>query len=342
MNNGIRTSLGLVAFVASILLVIVIIGSFERPPVTTVQHGYRGTGMETIYNPRVLASLAATNKAPASLPSLGTAGAPASSVYKNVKVLGGLSVGEFTRLMASITTWVAPKQGCAYCHDTRNMASDDIYTKVVARRMIQMVQHINGDWQTHVAQTGVTCYTCHRGQPVPANIWFNNPGPAHARGMAETETGIGLVSGVTGNTALPFDPFTPFLEKDSNIRVQATAALPGTDPHSIKETEWTYALMMNFSTALGVNCTYCHNSRSLGDWSQSTPQRVTAWHGIRMVRNLNTTYLDPLGSVFPPARLGPTGDAPKVNCATCHQGVYKPLFGVSMLKGFPELAGAAP
>jgi photosynthetic reaction center cytochrome c subunit len=178
--------------------------------------------------------------------------------------------------------------------------------------------------------------------PVPANIWFNNPGPSHPSGMVETETGMGLVSGVTGDTALPFDPFTPFLEQDTNIRVQATEALPGSDQQSIKQTEWTYALMMNFSTALGVNCTFCHNTRSLGDWSQSTPQRVTAWHGIRMVRNLNTEYLDPLHSVFPAARLGPLGDSPKLNCATCHQGVYKPLFGVSMLQGFPELAGAAP
>ena len=38
--------------------------------------------------------------------------------------------------------------------------------------MIQMTQHINADWKTHVAETGVTCYTCHRGNTVPAEIWF--------------------------------------------------------------------------------------------------------------------------------------------------------------------------
>jgi photosynthetic reaction center cytochrome c subunit len=36
--------------------------------------------------------------------------------------------------------------------------------------------------------------------------------------------------------------------------------------------------------------------------------------------------------------LGPTGDVAKANCATCHQGAYKPLNGQSMLKDFPELA----
>ena len=38
--------------------------------------------------------------------------------------------------------------------------------------------------------------------------------------------------------------------------------------------------------------------------------------------------------------LGTNGDSPKVNCTTCHNGVYKPLFGVSMAKDFPELTKA--
>jgi photosynthetic reaction center cytochrome c subunit len=43
--------------------------------------------------------------------------------------------------------------------------------------------------------------------------------------------------------------------------------------------------------------------------------------------------------ILPASRLGPAmGDAPKANCATCHNGVYKPLFGVSMAQGFPELS----
>ncbi len=119
-------------------------------------------------------------------------------------------------------------------------------------------------------------------------------------------------------------------------------ALPGTDRQSIKQTEWTYALMMHFSQSLGVNCTYCHNSRAFGDWSQSTPQRVVAWHGIRMVRDLNDTYMDSLHDVFPRVRRGPTDDVAKINCATCHQGVFKPLYGVSMVTTFPELKGPLP
>jgi photosynthetic reaction center cytochrome c subunit len=336
MNFALR----LVAGGAVLATAAVILFEAERPPMDSIQRGYRGTGMQQIYNPRIVANELAANQIPESLPPMPDDGPKAGAVFKNVKLLGAEGVGDFTRLMASMTTWVAPEQGCAYCHDVNDMASDALYTKVVARRMIQMVQHVNADWKTHVAETGVTCYTCHRGQPVPANIWFHNPGPVQAGGMAQGPAGKNHPTAIAGDTALPFDPFTPFLEDDADIRVISQTALPGTDHQSIKQTDWTYALMMNFSQALGVNCTYCHNTRSFTDWDQSTPQRATAWYGIRMVRDLNTNYLDPLHGTFPGARLGPEGDSPKANCATCHAGVYKPLFGVSMAKDFPALTAA--
>jgi photosynthetic reaction center cytochrome c subunit len=199
--------------------------------------------------------------------------------------------------------------------------------------------NIYANWKSHVKNTGVTCYTCHGGNPVPKYIWYNNPGPTEAVGFAETRQGLGHPNPMAGMSSLAWDPLTPFLEQSNNIRVQSTTALPSDNMSSMKQTEWTYALMMHFSQALGVNCTYCHNTRSFGDWTQSTPQRATAWYGIRMARDLNNAYLQSLASVFPHNRLGPYGDVPKVDCATCHQGVYKPLFGVSMAKDFPELGG---
>jgi photosynthetic reaction center cytochrome c subunit len=97
--------------------------------------------------------------------------------------------------------------------------------------------------------------------------------------------------------------------------------------------------MVYMSNSLGVNCTFCHNTQSFGDWALSPPQRTVAWNGIRMARELNTEYLLPLGKVLPPNRLGPTGDAPKAACATCHQGVNKPLYAAAMAKDFPGLYG---
>ncbi|MDX1330852.1 MAG: photosynthetic reaction center cytochrome c subunit family protein, partial [Burkholderiaceae bacterium] len=39
----------------------------------------------------------------------------------------------------------------------------------------------------------------------------------------------------------------------------------------------------------------------------------------------------------PASRLGPKGDVAKVNCSTCHQGAFKPLYGAEMAKHYPEL-----
>ena len=139
----------------------------ERPPMDSVQHGYRGTGMVEIYNPRTVAALADNNVVPVALPQAPTDGPRAGQVYKNVQVLGGLSAAQLTRLMVSMTSWVAPNEGCVYCHNPVNFAEDSKYTKVVARKMIQMNQHINTDWSSHVSTTGVTCYTCH----IPSSLF---------------------------------------------------------------------------------------------------------------------------------------------------------------------------
>ncbi|MDM0113800.1 photosynthetic reaction center cytochrome PufC [Variovorax sp. J22R133] len=313
-----------------------LVGCFERPPVDAVQRGFRGTGMDQIYNPRSVQQQAAINGLPPDTPPMPAVGPTAGQTFQNVKVLNDLSVGEFSRLMVSITAWVAPQQGCTYCHAGNDMASDALYTKVVARRMLQMTQHINADWKNHVADTGVTCYTCHRGQPVPANTW--TVGPSQKAAYSGNKAGQNTPLPTSGMTALPYDPFTPFLQQANNIRVVGGEALQNGNRISIKQTEWTYGLMVHMSESLGVNCTYCHNTRSFADWETSTPPRATAWYGIRMARDLNLNYLDPLAPTFPAARLGAGGYSPKINCATCHQGAYKPLYGQSMLPNHPELA----
>lgn len=314
--------------------------TFQSPSTEIVQVGYRGTGMEQIYHRSEIPRLIAANQVPEAQDKASSAGPKASTEYTNVKVLGDLSVDEFNRLMLVMTEWVSPEQGCNYCHNAENLASDELYTKVVSRRMLEMTRQINASWKPHVGETGVTCYTCHRGQPVPANLWFLDPGPEQAKGMAGNRAGQNAPSPAVGLTSLPFDPFDTFLRDTGNsIRVVSNTALPDTNRASIKQTEWTYGLMMHMSDSLGVNCTFCHNSRSFTSWDQSSPRRTTAYHGIQLVREVNKDFLEPLRTTFPPERLGPTADAPKVNCATCHAGAFKPLLGAPMLRDYPELAG---
>jgi photosynthetic reaction center cytochrome c subunit len=331
-----RTSIAAAVAGAGFLLAL---SGCERPPVETMQGGYRGLGMTTLINPRTDAVKAAKNVVPEASPAAPADGPAVGSVYHNIQVLNDLNVAQFTRVMVAITQWVAPPdQSCNYCH-TSDMASDERYTKVVSRRMLQMVRHINSDWKDHVGTTGVTCYSCHRGNAVPQYVWFTNPGESSTTGLTAGNAGKNKPSAVVGLTALPYDPFTQMLLGDKNIRVVSTSALPDGNRSSTKQTEGTYALMMHFSGALGVNCTYCHNTRSFAQWDASTPKRTTAWYGIRLVRDLNNDYLVPLTDKFPGHRLGVLGDVAKVNCTTCHQGVFKPLYGASMAKSYPELQG---
>ena len=315
----------------------------ERPPMQSTQQGYRGTGMVDIQNPRLVAARAAAQPAvPESQPPIGNDGPKAGAVYQNVKVLGHLSVGEFTRHMVAMTQWVAPAEGCNYCHVPTNLADDSKYTKVVARSMIQMTQHLNADWTQHVGGTGVTCYTCHRGNAVPAQIAYAPPTNPGSRASVALGNDAGQNKAVpsVGLTSLPYDPFTPYLQEAEGVRVVSTTALPTQNRASIKQAEHTYSLMMHMSQALGVNCTHCHNTRSFQSWEGPT-QRVAAYYGIRMARDLNLAYLAPLKPVLPAERLGPQGDVPKVSCATCHQGAPKPLNGLAMAKDFSGLLGPA-
>jgi photosynthetic reaction center cytochrome c subunit len=331
--------------VATLVALGLLSGCGERPPIDTQQLGYRGTGMEQNINPRIMKTVMAANQPGPIQPAADGSGPLASEVYQNVQVLKDLSVGEFTRVMLSMVDWVAPadQKNCTYCHNAENYADESKYEYQVARRMLTMTRDINSNWQAHVGQTGVTCHTCHRGQPVPPYVWFVDPGSGRENAFVGTRaeqnsavTGLGITT--IGHSSLPYDPYSPFLLGNLPIRVNGPTALPTGNRSSIKQAEWTYALMVHMSDSLGVNCTYCHNSRAFAEWDgESRPQRTTAWHGIRMARGLNNEYMVPLTGVFPATRLGPTGDVAKVNCQTCHQGVNKPYGGVSMAKDYPEL-----
>jgi photosynthetic reaction center cytochrome c subunit len=328
------------------LAALAVLAGCERPPIESVQGGYRGTGMQQVYNQRLLVTQASLNTAPEPLAAASADGPKAKDVYQNVKVLGELSVGEFARNMVAITQWVAPKEGCTYCHNAANFADDAKYTKVVARRMLQMTQTVNADWKSHVGATGVTCYTCHRGNPVPNQVWFAPADKRSTGALLGDLEGQNQPAASVAYSSLPYDPFSHYLQDAKQIRVNGNEALAMTgdaaNRSSTKQAEFTYGLMMHMSQSLGVNCTYCHNTQSFQSWEVSPPTRSTAWYGIRMARDLNNDYMTPLTATFPAHRLGPKGDVAKVACGTCHQGAFKPLYGAEMAKHHRELLGPLP
>ena len=333
------TSVRMKAMGVGILAVAAGLAGCEKPPIDVVQRGYRGTGMEQPVNPRLLEEQLAQVEIPEAPPPAPAVGPKAGDIYQNVQVLGDLSVGEFNRLMVSIVNWVSPEQGCNYCHNEQGFAHDDLYTKKVARVMLAMTQRSNDAWgEKHTGGAGVTCYTCHRGNNVPEYVWVHEPPPRLPGSLARFPMGQNIADPDVAYSSLPYDPFSLYLEDDTEIRMAGDTALPTGNTQNIKQTEKTYGLMMHFSDSLGVNCTYCHNSRAFARWEESPPTRLNAWHGIRMVRELNNRYIAPTNEWLPEHRQGPLGDAPKVACTTCHQGAYKPLYGYPMLADYPNLA----
>jgi photosynthetic reaction center cytochrome c subunit len=310
------------------------------------QVGFRGVGMNTIYKASEAAETRTQlDRIPENDPpepyEVTEDSVYVRDIYENVQVLGHLTEDNFLRLMTNLTNWVAPEQGCEYCHSQEGgFAHDNLYTKVVARRMLQMTQHINANWGDHVAPTGVNCYTCHRGQNVPANIWFNQE--PEEESLAGWRNNQNDWSPRVAYSDLPNNIFEKYLMGDANIRVIPQEIRNDPTGMDTKDTEWTFGLMMHMSTALNVNCTYCHNTRAMSQWSQRPPAATNAWYGIRMVRDINNDYLAPLEPVYPDFRKGPMGDAPKANCATCHNGVYKPLYGTPAVEAWPSLAAPGP
>jgi photosynthetic reaction center cytochrome c subunit len=316
--------------------------TFTGLPVHGTQLGYRGTAMIVDYNPRFQRREIALNRLDTPFPAVTPAGRTAEAAYKNIQVLKDVDANEMLRLMAAMSTWLAPTIGCSYCHSAVNMADDKVYTKNIARHMLEMTRYINTNWKSHVGATGVTCNTCHRGHGIPGNVWFIAPSPGGNSRIAETDVGQNYPAPLAGETALPYDPFTPFFLDAAPIRVTGTTAAPNGNLASINQTDWTYALMVHYADALGVGCVFCHNSRAFNVWDQGTPNRVTAWYGTAMVRDLNHAFMVPITDIFPAGRRGPYNDVAKINCATCHQGAYKPFYGASNLDAYSELRGPAP
>jgi photosynthetic reaction center cytochrome c subunit len=333
--------IGFAAVLAFLLTVAMLFtAGWVHPPILSTQAGYRGLAMDQLTTPAAARLIKVANTLPDPIDPAPPGTDKAVDLYQNVKVLNDLTVDQFNRVMLGMTAWVAPAdQSCNYCHGEA-MYLDDKYTKRVARRMLLMVRDINKNWTSHVAQTGVVCYTCHRGAPVPKYTWVRGT-QVGAGGASTTNQGMGHPNAINGSTAMQADPFTDTLLGTYPIRIQSTKFLPAGYGAPIQSTERTYSLMMAISKSLGVNCDFCHNSRTFMKWDESLPQRATAWYGIQMVRKLNVDYLEPLKAELPALRLGPLGDSPKVYCATCHQGVNKPLLGVSLAKDWPELGGVA-
>ena len=334
-------------------------------PVAGHQLGFRASSMIQ-FDPTVARSIA-INTPPAAPPD-GAYGVPAAQLadtrpveaaYPDVQATKGITAGQFMTMHVATTSWVAPQQGCAFCHAGTDYKADTKPQFKAARVMTGMVRTINADWQQHVAPSGVTCYTCHRGQNIPPVVWFPEQQPNPNRFIAVQEPWHESAS--TVRDFFPTSSFEEYLLQDTRGRGQSYTALPtslpGAGPRATIVVKRLYEMMMQMSDGIGVNCGFCHNSRAFFDWKQSTPNRWVGLSGIRMTRTLNHDIILPLLLTMPQTRETVNGGNPPVipakeaglqngdglvNCETCHYQAPKPLEGRNMVQAYPGLTGAHP
>ena len=155
---------------------------------------------------------------------------------------------------------------------------------------------------------------------------------------------------------LPDASYAEYFLGDEPIVVQSTTVQPSHTISAQSEAKRIYEMMMTLSDGIGVNCGFCHNTRSFQSWQESTPYRWVTYDAINMLRDLNRNFLLPLADVIPqtrtledetrlpvlPARqTGQQLGNGLALCGTCHQGVTKPLNGANMVHDYPGLFPAA-
>lgn len=100
--------------------------------------------------------------------SAGDSQKEAEEVFRNIKVLKGVSAGQLIPAMEFISSSLGVE--CTYCHVEGHFEKDDKKPKETARNMMRMVIGLNR--KSFEGQREVTCYSCHRGarEPVGAPI----------------------------------------------------------------------------------------------------------------------------------------------------------------------------
>ena len=230
--------------------------------------------------------------------------------------------------------------------------SKDPQMQAVVRAMTVMTQTINSKWRSHVGTQGVTCFTCHRDQAIPPETWFPRVAKQTPAMFASSENWNETAQ--TVRNFFPDNGWALYFLQNEPIHVQSKTALRSGTVAPQLVAKRVYEFMMQMSDGVGVNCGYCHNSRALADWSQSTPNRWTGYTAIQMTRDIDQhflsnpadwvpqtrEYLKQNSLVVPPDRRLAAPAPGLAVCATCHYGHTNPDFGAVSLTHHPMMGAA--
>ena len=184
-----------VGVAGSAVFVAAMIVGFGKPfPTESQQTGPRGTGMHVQEFVSDLAIYPDVDGFFTSEPIVPAAGAAVMGSADGVPpALANLTPENYDRLVTAMREWT--------CIPDLLAPGNDSYQTQVAYSMIEMTQNINQNWIGHVqanAEVGVTCYTCHRGQAVPNNVWFKvSPVNSNVAGWSANQNRVTMVSNFT-------------------------------------------------------------------------------------------------------------------------------------------------
>ena len=94
---------------------------------------------------------------------------PATAVFQNIQVWKKVPAGRFLGMMRAWTRTLGVD--CSHCHTIDQWNKDDKAPKLTARAMDKLVDDVTDQVKAIKSisdeHARVTCWTCHRGQPVP-------------------------------------------------------------------------------------------------------------------------------------------------------------------------------
>jgi photosynthetic reaction center cytochrome c subunit/cytochrome c7-like protein len=180
----------------------------------------------------------------------------ASTLFKNVKVLGALTGNRLMAGMQSMRVNLGLK--CVGCHlvKQKDFASDAKKEKRRARDMILMNEEINR--VTFDGEVKVTCWTCHRGNEEVPNRPFSKNLPKEFRKLRPEK-----------------------LKQPAELVFKDVRQLKGMDARQ-------FGLIMGwFGRELGVKCTHCHEK---GDFAADTKKKTRAREMLEMTSYIADGY----------------------------------------------------
>ena len=121
------------------------------------------SGLALIVCNRGVWARSGTGQSSAPLTAMGSKVKTTEEVYKNIQVLRGVPADQLNPTMRLVALSLGVQ--CSFCHVEGADDKDDKQEKQTARRMMQMMLAINKD--NFNGRVQITCYTCHRGNPVP-------------------------------------------------------------------------------------------------------------------------------------------------------------------------------